>query len=116
MEENIGVAENLREIKMYLPLFILDIIFHNIIHLVEEVELHGLVSIRWMYFQQRFLKQLKDFVRQRSRPKGSIAEGYLCAKAMFYVNKYSLRLHKNSLCPRKPTHEDLISMGIGLPK
>ena len=95
-QKKIEAAELLCEIEMCLPLSLLDIQFHNIVHLVEEVELCGPVSVRWMYFQERYLKHLKDFVRQRSRPEGSMAEGYICAEAMFYVNEYSLRLHKNA--------------------
>ena len=48
---------------------------HLIVHLVDEIALCGTVHARWMFFLERFMKTLKDFVRQSARPEGSMAEG-----------------------------------------
>ena len=48
---------------------------HLLIHLVDEVELVGVVSCHWMFFLERYLKKSKGFVRQRAKPEGSKAEG-----------------------------------------
>ena len=45
---------------------------HYLIHKFEEIELCGYVYTRSMWMMERNLKSLKDFVRQRERPKGSI--------------------------------------------
>jgi hypothetical protein len=43
-----------------------------LIHLVEELELCGLVHTQWMYLVEQYLKTLKGYVRNRTKPKGSI--------------------------------------------
>ncbi|KAI5059512.1 hypothetical protein GOP47_0025831 [Adiantum capillus-veneris] len=47
---------------------------HLLLHLVEEITICGVVHSRWMFFLERFLKTLKDFVRLRSQPEASMAE------------------------------------------
>ena len=41
---------------------------HLLLHL-EEIAICGVVHSRWMFFLERFLKTLKDFVRLQSQPK-----------------------------------------------
>ena len=53
-----------------LPTSFMDLQVHLIIHLVDEVELVGVVSCRWMFFLERFMKKLKGFVRQRENLRG----------------------------------------------
>jgi hypothetical protein len=53
-----------------LPTSFMDFLVHLLIHLVYEVELVGVVSYRWMFFLERYMKKLKGFVRQREKPKG----------------------------------------------
>ena len=48
---------------------------HFLVHLCDEVKLVGVVSSRWMFFVERYMKTLKDFVSQRDQPKASMAEG-----------------------------------------
>ncbi|XP_070051829.1 uncharacterized protein [Nicotiana tomentosiformis] len=60
--------------KIFLPTFF-DIMVHLVIHLPREAKLAGPVQYRWMYPIERFLRKLKCYVRNRSRPEGSIAEG-----------------------------------------
>jgi hypothetical protein len=50
---------------------------HLLVHLAQEVRLIGLVQGRWMFLVERHIKVLKGFVRQKARPKGSVATGYL---------------------------------------
>ncbi|XP_058092469.1 uncharacterized protein LOC131238899 [Magnolia sinica] len=52
-----------------------DIMVHLPIHLASEAMLAGPVQYRWMYPIERYLQRLKSYVRNRSRPEGSIAEG-----------------------------------------
>lgn len=58
--------EILCETKIHLRVSVFDIQVHNILHVAEEVELAGLVSIHWMYEIECYLKVLKDYVRQRA--------------------------------------------------
>ena len=66
----------------------MDLQVHLLIHLVDEVELVGVVSCRWMFFLERYMKKLKGFVRQREKPKGSMAEGYISYESFYYTNYY----------------------------
>ena len=41
----------------------MDLYVHILIHLVDEVELVGVVSYCWMFFLERYMKKLKVFVQ-----------------------------------------------------
>ncbi|KAL5563419.1 hypothetical protein UlMin_033166 [Ulmus minor] len=58
-----------------------DIMIHLVLHLPEEAILGGPVHMRWMYPFERYLKRLKDYVRNAAKPEGSIAEGYVVDEA-----------------------------------
>ena len=60
---------------------------HLLIHLVNEVELVGVVSCHWMFFLERCMKKLKGFVRQREKLKGSMAEGYVSYESFYYASE-----------------------------
>lgn len=49
-------------IKKYFPSSMLPIQVHLLVHVVEEVEIAGIVHCRWMFFLERFMKMLKGFV------------------------------------------------------
>lgn len=86
------------------PTSFLDIQTHLLVHLVDEVELAGTTNPRWMFFIERFLKVLKDFVRQKARPEGCMAEGWLARESLFYVTEFLANLHPNA--PRLWTDEE----------
>jgi hypothetical protein len=67
---------------MQLPTSFFDSQIHLISHLVEEVAIGGPISYRWMFPIEQYLKTLKGFVRQNSRPEGSMGESYLVQEAM----------------------------------
>ncbi|XP_075076842.1 uncharacterized protein LOC142163456 [Nicotiana tabacum] len=54
-----------------------DIMPYLPIHLVNEIKLGGPARLRWMYPIERNLCKYKAFVRNRSCPEASIAEGFL---------------------------------------
>ncbi|KAL8093041.1 hypothetical protein AgCh_035067 [Apium graveolens] len=51
-----------------------DIMVHLPVHLCKEIQYDGPVQQRWMHFIERYLGVLKKYVRNRSKPEGSIAE------------------------------------------
>lgn len=69
-------------LQMQFPTSFFDSQQHLIVHLVEEIALAGPPFYRWMFFVERYLKVLKNFVRQKARPEGSIIEGYLLQETM----------------------------------
>ncbi|XP_027157024.1 uncharacterized protein LOC113758302 [Coffea eugenioides] len=56
--------------------------------LATEVKLGGLVYYRWMYPVERYLGTLKSYVRNKSRPEGSIAQGYLAEECINFCLLY----------------------------
>ena len=66
----------------------MDLQVHLLIHLVDEVELVGVVSYHLMFFLERYMKKLKGFARQREKIKGSMTEGYISYGSFYYSNEY----------------------------
>ena len=71
----------------------MDLQVHLLIHLVDEVELVGVVSCHWMFFLERYMKKLKGFVRQREKPEGSMAEGYISYESLYYTSEYIKQIY-----------------------
>lgn len=61
---------------------------HITMHLAHEAKQAGPVQYRWMYPIERYLRKLKDFVRNKARPAGSIAEAYLADECMTFCSRY----------------------------
>lgn len=74
------------------PRSILSSQLHVVVHLIDEIAICGVVHSRWMFFLERFLKTLKGFVRQRARPEGSMAEGWLVQESFVYMSEYLCRI------------------------
>ncbi|KAL6532724.1 hypothetical protein OROGR_013684 [Orobanche gracilis] len=76
------IVETLCEVEMYFPPSFFDIMVHLTVHLIYETRMCGPARMRWMYPVERYLKILKDYVMNRSRPEGCIAERYLIEEAI----------------------------------
>ena len=61
---------------------------HLCVHLPQEAILGGPVQPRWMYQVERHLGHLKKFVRNKARPEGSIAEGFVVEEAVTFCSHY----------------------------
>ncbi|XP_061344016.1 uncharacterized protein LOC133289989, partial [Gastrolobium bilobum] len=64
------VVLTLCHMEMLFPPSFFTVMVHLIVHLVEEAKLGGPVQYRWMYPIERYLGQLKSYVRNRARPEG----------------------------------------------
>ncbi|KAL5581895.1 hypothetical protein UlMin_014337 [Ulmus minor] len=73
--------------RIFHPAFF-DIMIHLVLHLPEEAILGGLVYMQWMYPFERYLKRLKDYVRNAAKPEGSISEGYVVDEALTFCLRY----------------------------
>ncbi|XP_019265558.1 PREDICTED: uncharacterized protein LOC109243116 [Nicotiana attenuata] len=73
--------------KIFHPTFF-DIMPHLPIHLVNEIKLGGPAHLRWMYPIERNLCKYKAFVRNRSSPEASIAEGFLEEECLIFCSRY----------------------------
>ena len=76
------------KLEMIFPPAFFDIMVHLVIHLYDEAIMGGPVQMRWMYPFERFLKTLKEFIRNTARPEGSIAEGYIALETLTFVSRY----------------------------
>ncbi|KAL3638002.1 hypothetical protein CASFOL_018450 [Castilleja foliolosa] len=61
---------------------------HLSIHLPDEALLGGPVQFRWMYPIERFLCGLKQSVRNKARPEGSVAESYIAKECLTFCSMY----------------------------
>lgn len=88
-------AEVMCLLEMHFPPTIFDMQVHLIIHLVDEVEMCGPVQARWMCFIQRYMKELKVFVRQKNYPEGSMVAGYHLKETIYFCLEYLSALDPN---------------------
>ena len=82
------IVKILCELERYFPPSFFDIMIHLTIHLGRETRLCGLVLFRWMYPFERYMKTLKDYVRNYARPEGCIAESYLAEECMKFFSEF----------------------------
>ena len=82
------IIVTLCELERYFPPSFFDIMIHLIIHLSREARLCGPVHFRWMYPFERYMKTLKDYVRNHARPEGCIAESYLAEECMRFFGEF----------------------------
>ena len=74
------------------PMSFMELLVHILIHL-DEVELVEVVSCRWMFFLERYMKKLKGFVRQREKPKGYMEEAYIVYESFYYASEYIKKIN-----------------------
>jgi hypothetical protein len=102
LQEEIVVI--LCELKIYLPPTFFDIMVHLLIHLMDDIIHLGPTFLHNMKPFERLNGVIKGFVRNRSRPNGSITKGFLTYECVSFFQNY-LR-----------TEEDDTDDPVGLPK
>ena len=90
-----NAIEAVTMMEKYLPSDVLTIQVHLLLHVVDEVAVAGTVHSRWMFFLERFMKTLKGFVRQRARPEGSMAMGWLVQESLVYITEFLITTGSN---------------------
>ncbi len=83
----VKVVETMLTLEKVFPLACFDIMTHLVIHLVEELDICGLVHTRWMYRMERYMKALKGFVQNIAHPEGNMAMGYSIEEALSFYTK-----------------------------
>ncbi|XP_071906894.1 uncharacterized protein [Coffea arabica] len=86
LEKEIGII--LCQLERIFPPPFFNVMVHLAVHLVSEAKIAGPVHYRWMYPIERYLGTLKSYVRNRSRPEGCIAEGYLAEECLNFCSLY----------------------------
>nr|XP_043619644.1 uncharacterized protein LOC122591440 [Erigeron canadensis] len=82
------IVVTLCQLKMYFPPSFFDVMVHLISHIVEEIKACCPVFLRYMYPFERYMGFLKGCVRNRSRPEGSIVEGYVAEEVIDFCTDY----------------------------
>ncbi|XP_074555688.1 uncharacterized protein LOC141811568 [Curcuma longa] len=86
LEKDIPVI--LCKLERIFPPSFFDSMEHLPVHLPYEAQLGGPVQYRWMYPFERFLRKLKNNVRNKARVEGSICNAYLVEEATSFCSYY----------------------------
>ncbi|GJW43916.1 hypothetical protein Tco_0072715 [Tanacetum coccineum] len=65
-----------------------DIMIHLVIYLPDEAIQGGPLRCRWMFPFERYMKKLKNYVRNKAKSEGSIAKGYVAEEALNFCSRY----------------------------
>ena len=90
----VDIIAILCKLELIYPPAFFDIMVHLLLHLPDEAIAGGPVCMRWMFPFERYMKKLKNYVRNKAKPEGSIAEGYVAEEALSFCSMY-LRDVKN---------------------
>ncbi|GKA29256.1 reverse transcriptase domain-containing protein [Tanacetum coccineum] len=82
------VIDILCNLELIYPPAFFDIMIHLVIHLHLEAIFGGPIRPRWMYPFERYMKKQKNYVRNKAKLKGSIAEGYVAEEALTFSSHY----------------------------
>ncbi|GKA67005.1 uncharacterized protein Tco_0766813 [Tanacetum coccineum] len=82
------VILTLCQLEMYFPPSFFDVMVHLVSHIVREIKMCGPPSLRNMYPFERYMGYLKGYVRNRSRPEGSIVKGYAAEEVIEFGTNY----------------------------
>ncbi|GJY67535.1 hypothetical protein Tco_0469773 [Tanacetum coccineum] len=82
------VVDILCNLELIYPPAFFDIMIHLVIHLPLEALEGGPIRPRWMFPFERYMKKLKGYVRNKAKPEGSIAEGYVAEEALTFSSHY----------------------------
>ncbi|XP_021747879.1 uncharacterized protein LOC110713739 [Chenopodium quinoa] len=86
----------------------------RLFHLVEEIRLGGPICNRCMYAIERFLHELKDDVRNKACPEGSMAEAYWAKECLRFCARYINRPKTSSTSGKSKTAQPFLP-NIGRP-
>jgi hypothetical protein len=78
-------------LEMEFPPSFFNIMTHLPYHIVQELNMCGLVTKRWMYPMERCMKTLKNYMRNMTRPEASMVEGYIKDGCVGFVTEYLQR-------------------------
>ncbi|GKC97268.1 hypothetical protein Tco_1167543 [Tanacetum coccineum] len=88
LKAQIKGVDILCELEFIYPPALFDIMVHLVIHLPLEALEGGPIRPRWMYPFERYMKKLKGYVRNKAKPEGLIAEGYVAEEALTFSSHY----------------------------
>ncbi|KAK1686311.1 hypothetical protein QYE76_047159 [Lolium multiflorum] len=82
------IVEILCELEIYFPPAFFDIVVHLLVHVVDDIIHLGPTFLHNMMPFERLNGVIKGFVRNRARPDGSIAKGFLTYECISFCQNY----------------------------
>ena len=76
------------KLERIFPPALFDSMEHLLVHLPYEARIAGPVQYRWMYPFERFLRHLKNNVKNKARVEGSICNAFLVEEASTFCSHY----------------------------
>jgi len=76
------------KLERIFPFTFFDIMICLVLHFPNEAIRGGPVYMRWMYPFRRYLKRLKNYVRNAPKLEGSTAKGYVVDEALTFCSRY----------------------------
>ncbi|KAL6526155.1 hypothetical protein OROMI_029795 [Orobanche minor] len=104
LEKDIPVI--LCKLERIFPPSFFDSMEHLPDHLPYEAKIAGPVQYRWMYPFERYLRKLKNNVKNKNRVEGSIANAYLMEEASSFCSYY-FEEHVGTKARNVPRNEDV---------
>ncbi|XP_057779781.1 uncharacterized protein LOC130998378 [Salvia miltiorrhiza] len=83
-----NIAITLCKLERIFPPSFFDSMEYLPVHLAFEAQLAGPVQYRWMYPFERYLRKLKNNVRNKARVEGSICNAYIVEEASTFCSYY----------------------------
>jgi hypothetical protein len=84
-----SIREVVCRLEMIFPPAFFDIMIQLPVHLAEEAKLGGPVCYRWMYPVERYLRNVKGYVRNKAKLEGSCS--MRSARNKFVGKSYNIR-------------------------
>ena len=88
------VVQSLVSLEMTFSPSFFNIMTHLLVHLVKEIGILGPIFLHNMFPFERYFAVPKKYVRNRARPEGSIAKGYVTEEVIEFCFDYV-----DELCP-----------------
>ena len=82
------IIEIISQFETIFPHSFFDVMVHLLIHLCQEIQYGGPAHVRSMWPIERYLNKLKSYARNRSKPEGSIVEGYLAEEYLVFCSRF----------------------------
>jgi hypothetical protein len=85
---------------------------HLLVHLPFEARVGGPVQFRWMYSQERELKELRYMVHNKARVEGCIAKTFMCKEITNFSGMYFSRIKNAVPCSKRCSIERAINFSM----
>jgi hypothetical protein len=84
----LNILVSLALLEMYFPPLFFDIMTHLLYHLLDELDVCGLVATRWIYPIERYMKTLKLYVHNTTWLEASMAKVYIQNECLGFIIEY----------------------------